>query len=131
MMSNPIIKLLDGSELPLLNSQANWYLSSKKLVETVNSMYNNPTFIGCFNSRSNYPAYLFWQEKAHPQGSNYFLVYSPPGSHKSYITDGKPEADVQWKAILKPNEFVLYSGYRHDYQEHEGVIVDGGNEYLS
>ena len=78
---------------------------------------------------SNIPGAIFYTEKAHPRGSNYFALYFQDSS--LMITDGLPSIkDVVFKGIEVEGE-VVYSRYRHDYREGKnGAFVDGGRDYF-
>jgi hypothetical protein len=78
---------------------------------------------------ANLPVSIFYQQEAHPRGSNWFGLYF---NHldKLMITDGKSAVDNIWVGVLneKTNE-ILYSAYRHDYQVYGDLMADGGAEY--
>lgn len=78
---------------------------------------------------ANRPGAIFYTEKAHPQGSNYFALYFD-GSNLM-ITDGLPSIkDVIFKGIEAEDE-VVYSRYRHDCRSGKnGAFVDGGRDYF-
>ncbi|CAB5221380.1 hypothetical protein UFOVP247_151 [uncultured Caudovirales phage] len=90
-------------------------------------------FETCLKARdggwANFPAAVFYTEKAHPQGSNYFAVYH--NGDTLMITDALPSIkDVVFTGLEAEGE-VVYSRYRHDYREGKnGVFVDGGRDYL-
>ena len=77
----------------------------------------------------NKPAAIFYTEKAHPRGSNYFALYFDGSS--LMITDGLHSVkDVVFSGIEAEGE-VVYSRYRHDYREGKnGAFVDGGRDYF-
>ena len=72
---------------------------------------------------------IFYTEKAHPRGSNYFALYF--NGDTLMITDGLPSIkDVVFKGIEAEGE-VVYSRYRHDYRSGKsGAFVDGGRDYF-
>ena len=78
---------------------------------------------------ANRPAAIFYTEKAHPRGSNYFALYFDGDT--LMITDGLPSIkDVVFKGIEAEDE-VVYSRYRHDYRAGKnGAFVDGGRDYF-
>lgn len=78
---------------------------------------------------ANFPAAIFYTEKAHPHGSNYFALYF--NGESLMITDGLPSIkDVVFSGIEAEGE-VVYSRYRHDYREGKnGAFVDGGRDYF-
>ena len=77
----------------------------------------------------NKPAAIFYTEKAHPRGSNYFALYFDGSS--LMITDGLPSIKgVIFQGIEAEGE-VVYSRYRHDYRAGKnGAFVDGGRDYF-
>lgn len=75
----------------------------------------------------NRPVAIFHQGKAHPNGSNYFGIYFVEDT--SYITDAIT-ATEPFDGLLLEDGSVMYSRYRHDFFEHDGIFVDGGREYL-
>lgn len=77
----------------------------------------------------NSPAAIFYTEKAHPKGSNYFAVYYDGST--LMITDGLPAIkDVIFFGLEAEGE-VVYSRYRHDNREGKnGAFVDGGRDYF-
>lgn len=77
------------------------------------------------------PVAVFYQEDAHPQGSNYFGLYKSILPWEGLmITDAIKAVDNIWTGVLNPetNE-VLYSAYQHDYQVHGDLMADGGACY--
>lgn len=78
---------------------------------------------------ANKPAVIFYTEKAHPEGSNYFALYFRGDS--LMITDGLPSIkDVVFLGLEAESE-VIYSRYRHDFREGKnGAFVDGGRDYF-
>lgn len=77
----------------------------------------------------NTPAAIFYTEKKHPKGSNYFALYFKGDS--LMITDGLPSIKgVIFQGIEAEGE-VIYSRYRHDYRAGKnGAFVDGGRDYF-
>ena len=78
---------------------------------------------------ADFPAAIFYTEKAHPQGSNYFALYFRGDT--LMITNGLPSIkDVVFKGIEAEGE-VIYSRYRHAFREGKnGGFVDGGRDYF-
>lgn len=77
----------------------------------------------------NRPAAIFYTDKAHPRGSNYFALYFDGSS--LMITDGLHSVkDVVFSGIEAEGE-VVYSRYRHDFRRGKnGAYVDGGRDYF-
>ena len=77
---------------------------------------------------SNFPVAVFYTETAHPEGSNWFGLYSREGELR--ITDAKTALEP-FDGLLLEDGSVFFSRYRHDYQRLEdGTFVDGGREYI-
>lgn len=79
------------------------------------------------NRWTNYPAAIFYTKEPHPKGSNWFAVYHNT-EDKIMITNGIT-ATEPFHAITIDG-VVMYSRYRHDFFEKNGVFVDGGREYM-
>jgi hypothetical protein len=76
---------------------------------------------------ANFPVAVFYTEKAHPEGSNYFGLFFN-GRGELTITNAISALEP-FAGIMIEND-VVYSRYRHDYREHNGIFVDGGRDYL-
>ena len=78
---------------------------------------------------ANRPAAIFYTEKAHPRGSNYFALFFRGDT--LFIADGLYSVkDVVFQG-LEAEGVVEYSRYRHDYREvKNGAYVDGGRDYF-
>jgi len=100
----------------------------KLIEEKMNATY---VFESCLKNRNggwaNMPVAVFYTETAHPQGSNYFGVYTNIDG-KTMITDAIT-ATEPFDGLLIDNE-IIYSRYRHDFREHNNIFVDGGRDYL-
>jgi hypothetical protein len=79
-------------------------------------------------SWSDFAGTIFYTEKAHPQGSNYFLMYTNP-YQGLMIANGLPAIETPIKGLLIDGT-IIYSRYRHDYREYNGIIIDGGRDYF-
>ena len=75
---------------------------------------------------------IFYTEKSHPEGSNYFGI-----CWKNYTGSFKPEliitngisATEEFNGVLYDGE-VYYSRYCHDFRQYPcGLFVDGGRDY--
>jgi hypothetical protein len=76
---------------------------------------------------ANYPVSIFYTKEPHPQGSNWFgLFYNTEG--KILICNGIT-ATEPFDAV-EIDDTIMYSKYRHDFFEHDGIFVDGGRDYL-
>lgn len=78
---------------------------------------------------ADFPAAIFYTEKAHPQGSNYFALYFKGDT--PMITDGlRSIKDVVFQGLEAEGE-VVYSRFRHDFRAvKNGAFVDGGRDYF-
>ncbi len=84
------------------------------------------------------PVAVFYQEVAHPRGSNYFGLYYQIDTTTIY--DSKPSyrmmicnalsATEPFEGMVLPDGLVVYSRYQHDYRTWGDYMVDGGREYL-
>ncbi len=110
--------------------------------EVIEEMYN-AKYIGEFSIKgksgefANMPVAIFYTEEAHPEGSNYMGWYFKANPYildeepVLMITDGFSATEHEWDGVLDPETgTILYSGHRHDYQTHAGLMADGGPEYL-
>lgn len=78
---------------------------------------------------ANYPSAIFYTEKAHPEGSNYFALYkSITGDWM--ITNGLNAVQGEFLGFLFEDGDLVHSRYRHDYFIHRNVMVDGGRDYF-
>lgn len=109
-------------------------------IKEVENLYNCK-YVGEFSLPAkeggwvNMPVAIFYQDEAHPQGSNWMAVFMRydhySDKNKLYVADGKPAVDVEWDGILTPEGDIIYSAYRHDMQlDSTGrYSIDGGREY--
>lgn len=101
---------------------------TKKIEEMYKAKYVCTTCLkdsrGWFNS----PVSIFYSEKKHPEGSNYFGLYYN-GFNELMMVDGI-SATEPFHAIKLENGDIIFSRYRHDYYRHGDVAVDGGRDYL-
>jgi hypothetical protein len=72
---------------------------------------------------------LFWNDVAHPQGSNWMGVYGS-GDHL-YVCDGIAASRYPVYCKVSNDKQVLFSKTRHDFRSSQdgSVTVDGGREY--
>ena len=100
-------------------------------INKIEEMYNAKyVFESCIKTKRdgwcNFPVAIFYTETPHPQGSNYFGIYTY--DNQIMITNGI-SASEEFEG-LQVGESVIYSRYRHDYREYKDVAVDGGRDYL-
>lgn len=80
---------------------------------------------------ANFPVAVFYNDVAHPKGSNYFALYRDPLTDKFMVTDAGPSVIDEEFAGLEAEGEVVYSRYRHDYRvSKNGAFVDGGRDYF-
>jgi len=78
----------------------------------------------------NFPAAIFYTEKAHPEGSNYFALYVNEDKEMMIANGSTAVQDVLFKGIEIEGR-VTYSRYRHDYRgAGNEAFVDGGRDYF-
>ena len=112
----------------------------KKVEEKYDAKY---LLEACLRSKDgmwyNHPAAIFYTEKAHPQGSNYFGLYMYQGLGGAaaidpypMITNGASAIQGIFKGARAADGEIIYSRYRHDYRTSKdgSVSVDGGRDYF-
>ena len=77
---------------------------------------------------TNWAAAIFYTETPHPEGSNYFALYNHPINGLT-ISNGISAFSNPIKGLLIDG-IIIYSRFRHDYREFNGIIVDGGRDYF-
>lgn len=116
-------------------------------ISKVESKYD-ASYVGefCLNNNGwiNQPCSLFYAKTPHPRGSNYFaLLYMYDAESlsldtpnpKLYITNGisavvnRDGTSVQYDCVDCGDGQLLHSAYRHDYQEYNTYVIDGGRDY--
>jgi hypothetical protein len=115
--------------MKILNESSIYKPAGIKIVEDkMNAKY---VCESCLRNRdggwANVPVAIFYTELAHPEGSNYFGIYNNIDG-RTTITNAI-SATEPFSGLLIDNE-VVYSRYRHDFREHNGIFVDGGRDYL-
>ena len=77
----------------------------------------------------NFPAAIFYTNKAHPEGSNYFAMFMLHGH--PMIADGITAVENVLYTGLEAEDQVVYSRYRHDFRSlNNGAYIDGGRDYF-
>jgi len=112
-------------------------LLTKEGVEIIKERYPGSKYVGEFcpinklGDFVNQPLAVFWTPEAHPQGSNYFGIYYDYVHGRSMITNGLSAISQEIVGIKIPDtNKVVYSAYRHDFQELGEVFIDGGRDYV-
>jgi len=80
---------------------------------------------------STYPMLIFWNDVAHPLGSNWMALFKDGGHNGWFVRDGIAASRVPILAGVSNNGQAMFSKNRHDYrQSHDGSItLDGGRDY--
>lgn len=114
--------------MKILNESTVYKPDGIKIIE--DKMNAKFVFESCLKNRAggwaNMPVAIFYTEVAHPQGSNYFGVYNDFDGRVT-ITDAI-SATEPFEGLLIDDD-IIYSRYRHDFREHNGVFIDGGRDY--
>lgn len=137
-MSNESTKSQTSNELkPAMERYLPWL--SEDFIKRVEED-KNCKFVGEFPVRphSTLVGALFWQPTPpQPDWSNYFFLYinytgmeEHPDEGKLFITSGEHMDHRILSGIITPNGDFIYSRGRHDYLEHDGAMVDGGDSYM-
>lgn len=76
------------------------------------------------------PSLIFWNDVAHPQGSNYFAISRARGD--IVISDARKSVGFPIVGMRADNGDVIYSHCRHhmNRSEDNSVWIDGGMDYL-
>jgi hypothetical protein len=75
---------------------------------------------------------IFYNEVAHPEGSNYMALSYQLDGDDGYlvVSDGISVTEEPIVGIIDGDE-VIYSRFRHDYRVGKtGVMIDGGRDYI-
>jgi len=115
--------------MKILNESTVYKKGGIKIIE--DKMNAKFVFESCLKNRdggwANVPVAIFYTEKAHPEGSNYFGLYTDV--YGRVTISNAISATEPFNGLLIDDE-VIYSRYRHDFREHNGVFIDGGRDYL-
>lgn len=117
-------------------------IEDAKTIEKIRQHFGFDKFVGEFQSPINgevsTSGMLFWSKEVAPEVyervknpndvSNYGFVYYHP-LHGMLIRNGKEVANKVRNGIITPCGGFIYSRHRHDYNEHEGCMIDGGEDY--
>ena len=124
------LRLQNGKIIPLFHKDALFNPKQISIIERT----KKAKYLGEFPYKSkagswvNQPVAFFYQEEAHPHGSNYFGLNQRPNG--LVIFDVGHLLATHFTAILsKDGSFALHSTFRHDYQAKDNVMADGGMEY--
>lgn len=110
------------------------FLTQEQITDIEDKYAGTYVFESCLKDKDgkwlNFPAAIFYTEKAHPEGSNYFAMFMLHGH--PMIADGISATEGHIVGIKAFNGDVIYSRYRHDYRvsSDKTVFIDGGRDYL-
>lgn len=78
----------------------------------------------------NMPMMLFFQEKAHPDGSNWFMIHF--SGERGFISNGISAIEPDNSLFgIKTTDGIIYSPYRHRMVvASDGQFIDGGRDYV-
>jgi hypothetical protein len=101
-------------------------------LDKVKEHYPEAIFVGEFpiEKGSEFCGSVFWQPNPPHDYSNYFMLYICPLRGQVFITSGEKQSTQVYNGIITPNGDFIYSRHRHDYMEHDGCMIDGGDAYL-
>lgn len=79
---------------------------------------------------SSHPSMIFWNDTAHPQGSNWMALFK--SNSEWYVKDGITASLLPICCIISKDREVLFSKHEHDYRTSKdgSITVDGGREYV-
>lgn len=104
------------------------HASIKLIEDKYNAKY---VFESCLKDKEgnfiNSPVAVFYTEEPHPEGSNYFGIYTDYMG-TVYITNAITATEGEYVGMIVGEE-VHYSHYRHDYRQVNGKAIDGGRDY--
>lgn len=119
-------------------------IHSQELINKIIKNYGFDKFVGEFQSPINGEistcGMLFWTKEIAPEVyervknpndvSNYAFVYYDPLYKGWMIRNGLSCAEKTRNGLITPNGDFIYSRHRHNYIEHDGCMIDGGDDYL-
>jgi hypothetical protein len=109
------------------------YWFTKQMISAVEQS-RNAKYMGYWSKKtiagdwSEQPVDVFYQQEAHPRGSNYFGLYRVEG--KVYIVDAASCFSEPIIGVICEDREVLVSRYRHDYVTRGDRMIDGGRDYV-
>jgi hypothetical protein len=100
----------------------------EEIVEHIEEKYNCRFIAEWYLTKKNM-IMLFWNNVAHPQGSNWLGVYG--AGDQVYLCDGIAASRFPVDCMVSNSKQVLFSKSRHDFRSsHDrSVTVDGGRDY--
>lgn len=126
-------------DFTLVHWESMTYIDPRKVEEAYSAKYVGEVCLPAFGGQgwANFPVMLFYTEKAHPEGSNWFGLYYNPYKDSLMVTNGKgavfdkDENYVIYTGLVnEAKREIYYSAFRHDYQSFENeYMIDGGRDY--
>ncbi len=123
----------------LVHWESMTYVGPRKVEELYKAKYIGEVSLPASGGQgwANTPVMLFYTEKAHPEGSNWFGLYHDPFDETLMITNGigavfdKNQKPVIYTGLVNETKReIYYSAFRHDYQSFEDeYMIDGGRDY--
>ena len=106
------------------NAEIFYYLDFKKIEKLYDAV-----FVGVFSKTGDVPLPVFYvdfpdRSKGHV---NYIAFQRYAGSY--YIQNADWVETLNIKGLLLPSGEIIYSSYRHHYNEKDGLFIDGGPCY--
>ena len=123
------MEITKGANMKILK-ESSWIKPDgiRKIEELRNAKYVFESCVKTTDGRwSDLTVAVFYQETAHPNGSNYVGIYQSMDG-RIMITDAI-SATEPFTGVMIDDE-IVYSRHRHDFREHNGIFVDGGRDYL-
>jgi len=92
------------------------FLTQEQITDIEEKYAGTYVFESCLKDKDgkwlNFPVAIFYTEKAHPEGSNYFAMFMLHGY--PMIADGISATEGHSVGVKAFNNEVIYSRYRHD-----------------
>lgn len=109
------------------------FLTQEQIRDIEDKYAGTYVFESCLKDKDgkwlNFPAAIFYTDKAHPEGSNYFAMFILHGC--LMIADGITAVKNVVYTGLEAEDQVVYSRYRHDFRSlKNGAYIDGGRDYF-
>lgn len=132
------------TSIPVLNSDYRLYVADKITTNAlliIQNAYEGSSYVASLGGDGINAAHVFYQDEAHPRGSNYFgiitrhMIPTVSESAQTFIMDAKPLVDRGiTAAICSDGETLIYSAHRHDCAtspiEGDATMIDGGTAYV-
>ena len=129
--------MVDDNTLTMAVPRYNTWLTDNA-IEKMEGL-RNAKYVGEFPVRehSTQVGALFWQASPPHDYSHYFFIYrnytgikDHPDNGKLFITSGAHMDRRILSGVRTKSGDFIYSRGRHDFIEHDGSMVDGGDSYM-